>query len=92
MVLDNGVANGCWIAASTRPSSEEDNERGGYGLQWRTMGGSEAFAAIGLQGQYVYIDPDTETMVVKLSYFPPGDFVAGDETLVFMGAVSKWSP
>lgn len=99
MVLNGGVANGRrivsseWIAQSTRPSHPEDNRRGGYGLQWWTMGGSEAFAAIGLQGQYIYIDPDTRTVIVKLSYFPPGDNSAQDgETLTFMNAASQWQP
>jgi CubicO group peptidase (beta-lactamase class C family) len=99
MVLDGGVANGTrlvsadWIAQSTRPSGGEDQRRGGYGLQWWTMGDSEAFSAIGLQGQYIYIDPATRTVVVKLSYFPPGDNSALDaETLAFMAAVSAWTP
>ena len=99
MVLDGGVADGRrivsedWILQSTRPSHAEDNRRGGYGLQWWTMGGSEAFAAIGLQGQYVYIDPETATVVVKLSYFPPGDNSAQDgETMAFMAAAARWRP
>jgi CubicO group peptidase (beta-lactamase class C family) len=97
MVLDGGVANGKrvvsneWIRESTQPTGEEDGRRGGYGLQWWTMGDSDAFAAIGLQGQYVYIDPATRTVVVKLSYFPAGDNTAQDgETLAFMSAVSAW--
>ncbi len=96
MVLDGGVANGKrivsaeWIRQSTRPSGPETGERGGYGLQWWTLGGG-TFAAIGLQGQYIYIDPDTDTVVVKLSYFPPGDNGALDaETRAFMAAVSRW--
>ena len=99
MVLDGGVADGRrlvsaeWIAQSTQPTADEDQRRGGYGLQWWTMGGSEAFSAIGLQGQYVYIDPATRTVVVKLSYFPPGDNSALDaETLAFMAAASAWQP
>jgi CubicO group peptidase (beta-lactamase class C family) len=99
MVLDGGVADGRrvvsadWIAQSTQPSGDEDQRRGGYGLQWWTMGSSEAFSAIGLQGQYVYIDPATRTVVVKLSYFPPGDNSALDaETLAFMAAASAWNP
>lgn len=96
MVLNKGLADGRrivseeWIEASTRPSGPEDNRRGGYGLQWWTMGGSEAFAAIGLQGQYVYIDPESNTVVVKLSYFPPGDNRADGETQAFMAAASQW--
>ena len=99
MVLDGGVANGTrivaadWIAQSTTPSGAEDQRRGGYGLQWWTIGDSNAFSAIGLQGQYIYIDPDTRTVVVKLSYFPPGDNSALDaETQAFMAAASAWNP
>ncbi|HTV78610.1 MAG TPA: serine hydrolase [Steroidobacteraceae bacterium] len=99
MVLNGGVADGRrivpadWIRQSTRPSGPDDNRRGGYGLQWWTFGNTGAFAAIGLQGQYIYIDPSTRTVVVKLSYFPPGDDSAFDEeTLAFMRAVSAWNP
>jgi len=97
MVLNGGIANGKrivnegWIDQSTRPHGPEDERRGGYGLQWWTMGDSNAFAAIGLQGQYIYVDPDTETVIVKLSYYPPGDNSAQDgETLAFMSAASQW--
>jgi CubicO group peptidase (beta-lactamase class C family) len=99
MMLDGGVANGRrivsadWVRQSTLPNGPEDTRRGGYGLQWWTMGGSDAFAAIGLQGQYIYIDPATRTVVVKLSYFPPGDNSALEaETLAFMAAASAWHP
>ena len=82
-----------WIRASTQPTEPEDNQRGGYGLQWWTFANTDAFAAIGLQGQYIYVDPSTQTVVVKLSYFPPGDNSALEaETLAFMGAVSAWKP
>ena len=55
------------------------------------MGGSDAYAAIGLQGQYIYIDPSTRTVLVKLSYFPPGDTgLLEAETLAFMQAASAW--
>lgn len=99
MILNNGVADGRrivsadWIRQSTMPSHKEDNRRGGYGLQWWTLANTDAFSAIGLQGQYVYIDPDTQTVVVKMSYFPPGDNSAQDgETLAFMAAASRWDP
>ncbi|MEY4762835.1 MAG: hypothetical protein RLZZ200_2691 [Pseudomonadota bacterium] len=99
MVLDGGVANGKrivsadWIRQSTRPFGPEDARRGGYGLQWWTYANSDAFAAIGLQGQYIWIDPATRTVVVKLSYFPPGDNSALDEeTAAFAAAASAWTP
>ncbi len=99
MMLDGGVANGRrvvsaeWVGRSTRPTGPEDTARGGYGLHWWTIGGSEAYAAIGLQGQYVYVDPETRTVVVKLSYYPPGDTSALDaESRAFMAAASAWEP
>lgn len=99
MVLDGGVADGRrivsaeWIAESTRSTGPTDRRSGGYGLQWWTMADGVAFAAIGLQGQYIYINPVTRTVVVKLSHYPPGDTSALDgETLTFMAAVSAWRP
>lgn len=99
MVLNGGVADGRrivsadWIAESTRSLGPTDRRSGGYGLQWWTMADGRSFAAIGLQGQYIYIDPATRTVVVKLSYYPPGDASALDgETLAFMAAVSAWKP
>jgi len=99
MVLNGGAADGRrvvsadWIRQSTQPFGAEDSRRGGYGLQWWTFANTDAFAAIGLQGQYIYVDPSTQTVVVKLSYFPPGDNTAQDgETEAFLRAVSAWTP
>ena len=99
MVLNGGVADGRrivsadWIRQSTLPSGPDDDHRGGYGLQWWTFPDIGAFAAIGLQGQYIFIDPATRTVVVKLSYFPPGDDSAQDgETQAFLRAVTAWKP
>jgi CubicO group peptidase (beta-lactamase class C family) len=99
MMLDGGAANGRrivsadWVRESTEPNHPEDDRRGGYGLQWWTMGDSDAYAAIGLQGQYIYVDPPSRTVAVKLSYFPPGDNSALDaETRAFMSAVAAWMP
>jgi CubicO group peptidase (beta-lactamase class C family) len=56
------------------------------------IGPNAAYAAIGLQGQYIYIDPATGTVVVKLSYYPPGDNSAEGEVRAFFEAVSAWQP
>jgi CubicO group peptidase (beta-lactamase class C family) len=64
----------------------------GYQYQWWTLTDSDAFLAIGLQGQFIYVDPVTNTVVVKLSYFPPGEFKAENEAIAFFRAVSKWKP
>jgi CubicO group peptidase (beta-lactamase class C family) len=97
MILNKGQANGrqvmspAWIAEATRPTGAE-GPMGGYGYQWWTMTGSNAFYALGLEGQFIYIDPDTQTVVVKLSYFPPERDELYGETLEAMKALSAWKP
>lgn len=98
MMLNGGRANGKqilseeWVRESTAPALDQEGPMGGYGYQWWTLPGSSAYMAIGLQGQYIFIDPDTRTVVVKLSYFPPGDERTGGETVAFLQAVSAWQP
>jgi CubicO group peptidase (beta-lactamase class C family) len=97
MVLNGGQANGHrivskeWIAESTRPTAPAGSGPG-YGYQWWMMERPGSFAAIGLQGQYIYIDPATRTIVVKLSYFPPAEQAANEETSAFLTAASAWTP
>lgn len=98
MMLDGGVADGRrivseeWVRESTEPSGATGAQRGGYGLQWWRIGEQDTYAAIGLQGQYIYIDPATRTVVVKLSYYPPGDNSADGETAAYLAAASAWNP
>lgn len=97
MILDKGRANGrqivpaAWIADATAPRGAE-GPMGGYGYQWWTVSNSNAFYALGLEGQFIYIDPDTRTVVVKLSYFPPENDAVYGETIAAMGAISAWQP
>ena len=98
MMLNGGVANGRrivseeWVKESTTPSGGPPGQRSGYGLQWWMMGAGSAYSAIGLQGQFIFVDPATKTVVVKLSYFPPGNSTAEDESRAFMAAASAWQP
>lgn len=98
MMLNNGRANGRqivspeWVAASTRPSGGTAGALSPYGLQWWMLGTGGAYSAIGLQGQYIFVDPASRTVVVKLSYFPPGNATASDETSAFLAAAAAWTP
>lgn len=99
MILDEGVVEGRrvvsaeWIKTATAPVGPEDTPPGGYGYQWWTFPNSGAFTALGLQGQYVFVDPATKTVVVKLSYFPLSDEPAAEEeTAAFLAAASAWDP
>jgi hypothetical protein len=65
----------------------------GYGYQWWTLHGTGSYTGIGLQGQYIYVDPATETVVAKLSHYPPGfNDPLDDEAFAFFRAVSAWNP
>ena len=84
-----------WVAESTRPvGPAQDGPLGplGYGMQWWTMGLDGAFLAMGLQGQYIFVDPKSRTVVVKLSYYPPANQTAHMETLAFLQAAAAWQP
>lgn len=69
-----------WLASATSPQ-EDRLERGeiegfwGYGYQWWLPEGSRGdFSAIGIWGQFIYVDPATNTVIVKTSADP--DFKA----------------
>lgn len=84
-----------WVKESTVPTGPEPvtpREHQGYQYQWWTLVDSNAYMAVGLQGQFIYVDPDTRTVVVKLSYFPLTDARAYEESEAFFRAVSAWSP
>jgi CubicO group peptidase (beta-lactamase class C family) len=96
MMLDGGVANGRrivsaeWVRESTRPTGGPGP---GYGYQWWVYPNGRAYQALGLQGQHIYVDPDTRTVIVKLSYAPPDGMEAEEaESAAFFAAVSAWMP
>lgn len=94
MMLMDGLADGRrivpadWVQQSTRATGGPGP---GYGYQW-WIPDDHAFQALGLQGQYIFVDRATRTVVVKLSYFPPDGDAASAEAAAFMQAASAWSP
>ncbi|AKH41948.1 hypothetical protein FHS61_002520 [Altererythrobacter atlanticus] len=97
MMMNGGRGNGRqivdpeWVASSTRPTEPVPAGQMGYSMQWWNFDNG-AYTALGLQGQYIYVDAATETVVVKLSYFPPAEMQASAETEAFLKAVSGWNP
>jgi hypothetical protein len=100
MMLRNGKAGSrqvipqAWVKESTVPQAREpvqpDNPVLAYHFQWWPLVSSDAYMAIGLQGQTIYIDPAADTVIVKLSSYPPGNAEAGKETFAFLQAASRW--
>ncbi|HVW69915.1 MAG TPA: serine hydrolase [Steroidobacteraceae bacterium] len=89
------VVPAAWVKEATAPRETQPVGPGfplGYRYQWWTLPGTDTFLALGLQGQYIYVDPASDTVVVKLSYFPPANMEASVETLDFLRAASAWNP
>jgi CubicO group peptidase (beta-lactamase class C family) len=64
-----------WVASSTKPDAPHlmpgDNPLSdfpiGYGYQWWIPDSSGDFSAIGVYNQFVYVSPENNTVIVKLS-------------------------
>lgn len=98
MMLNGGSANGNqvvpaeWVKASTTASEAsalvDPVEKLGYGYQWWTVAGTNAYSAIGLFNQYIYVNPDTRTVIVKLDA-PASPLGWGVDNLAFFAALAE---
>jgi CubicO group peptidase (beta-lactamase class C family) len=103
MMLNGGKANGrqvvptAWVKESTTPGPGPGHpeEGTGYAYLWWTIDGTAAYTMLGGEGQFVYVDPATRTVIVKLSHIPVGSAEgtkAMAESFAFLKAASAWSP
>jgi CubicO group peptidase (beta-lactamase class C family) len=63
----------------------------GYANQWWTLGSAafDAFTALGVHGQYLYVDPSADVVIVKCSAWPTQDDPARDrETIVALRRIA----
>jgi CubicO group peptidase (beta-lactamase class C family) len=57
------VVSSEWVAQATAKHSESDGELG-YGYQWWTLPAGDAYAALGRDGQTIYVNPGAQLVVV----------------------------
>lgn len=100
LMLNQGRENGrqilpaSYVLESTRPSTTSDTVTKephlGYAYFWWTILNSQAFTALGGEGQFIYVDPASKTVVVKMSHGPVGPAAQANEqeALSFFTAVS----
>lgn len=107
MLLDGGRAQGrqvvssAWVEdmktagdpkawAASQPTMLPN---GRYRSKWYQTGEADgAFCAIGIHGQWLYVDPSTETVIVKLSSQPnPLDDELKQDNFAFFRALSRIS-
>ncbi|WP_165793854.1 serine hydrolase domain-containing protein [Hyphococcus luteus] len=95
---DRQIVPEAWVRASTKMKPIEGGEFAGphsaYGYQWWKLDDrAGSFIAVGLQGQFIYVDPRSKTVIVKLSYFPPdAPEEITDMTVAYFNAIIGWSP
>jgi len=97
LMLNKGIVNGKqvipadWVTESTVPAEENEplaeGDALGYQYQWWTIPNSDAYMAIGLHNQFIYIDPKHNTVIVKLSY-TPGPLGWEAENIAFFQKIS----
>jgi len=100
ILLDGGMAGETrilpdgWVAqmSTMKPTGAPPGAgMPGYGLQtWQVDQEPGAFAAVGLAGQFIYVHPQTRTVIVKLSYYPPADMSAVDaDVLAYFAQIAR---
>jgi len=102
MMLNRGRASGhqilpaSYVAESTTASTTSDAETKvahlGYAYFWWPILNSRAYIALGGEDQFIYVDPASKTVVVKMSHGPVGPDAEAQEqeTLSFLDAASRW--
>ncbi|MDE2462091.1 MAG: serine hydrolase [Alphaproteobacteria bacterium] len=77
--MHGGVAGGKqilptdWVKQASTTQIQSDWGKYGYGFQWWIMPGGEAYEAIGIFGQSIYINPKEDLVVVTNSAWPEPD-------------------
>jgi len=95
LLLDGGRRGGKqilptgWVEQMTR-MVPTGGPMPGYGLfTWQVDDEPGAFSAVGLAGQFIYVHPQSRTVIVKLSYYPPVEpEQVRPETMAFFRAVA----
>jgi CubicO group peptidase (beta-lactamase class C family) len=99
MIMNGGVADGkqvvprVWVNQATGGAHEPiaPGAPTGYQYQWWTIPNSRAFMAVGLHHQFIYIDPDTQTVIVKLSATPNPVGSQPEHLAFFRAVVAKFT-
>ena len=89
-----------WIKASTQakdkvlqpqPNGPDDHQNFGYGYQWWLLNDDDgAFAALGIYGQTIYVNPRRHVVIVQTAAWPePDPDARWDETIKVMQTVAR---
>jgi CubicO group peptidase (beta-lactamase class C family) len=86
---DEPVIAKAWMDGAMRRQERVDNPERGYGFLWWTDSDG-SYAAIGIFGQLVYVDPDRHLVIAQVAAWPKAD--SDDEVAArraFVAAVKR---
>jgi CubicO group peptidase (beta-lactamase class C family) len=82
------IVSEAWVREATQASGALSMGSWGYGYQWWLPGQPGVFMAAGVWGQFIYVDPARQVVVVKTSVDP--DFEAhSDETVAVFEMLAR---
>ncbi|QIS23865.1 serine hydrolase [Nocardia terpenica] len=84
---DRQVVPARWITRIATPARQAVDGWGYSAQWWHPSADGRDFSALGVYGQYIYVDPDTETVIVKLSDY--GDQQDEQETFDALRAIAR---
>jgi CubicO group peptidase (beta-lactamase class C family) len=95
----NQIISADWVKASVTPDAPHlmaEKNGLGYGYQWWIPDGDMGeFCAIGVYNQFIYVNPEYDVVIVKLSATPTYGTTATEEsnremeTIEFLRAIAK---
>jgi CubicO group peptidase (beta-lactamase class C family) len=99
MILNGGVADGRqvvpkdWVKQATGGAHvpTAPGAPTGYQYLWWTIPNSKAFMAVGFHHQFIYVDPDTRTVIVKLSATPQPEGNQPEHLDFFRAVLAKFT-
>lgn len=106
MAMNGGEMGGervvpeAWIKASTQPQGKvlqpqangpDDHQNFGYGYQWWLLADDDgSFAALGIYGQTIYVNPRRHVVIVQTAAWPePDPDARWDETIKVMQTLAR---
>lgn len=96
---DREIVSSDWVIESVSPTERrlqpghnpDSDSTFGYGYQWWIPETSKGdFVAIGIWGQYIYVDPELGVVIVKTSA-DEGFDERDDETIAFFRSLARWA-
>ena len=89
--VDQGVNPTSGKVLQPQPNGPDDHQNFGYGYQWWLLDDDDgSFAALGIYGQTIYVNPKRHVVIVQTAAWPePDPDERWDETIKVMQTLAR---